>query len=161
MPEKRKEERNKEILIQSLDILRGKADTEIAKDIYTPNYDDHSGAPQRGPERVLAVREQARTAFPDLDYDIEEVIAEGDIVAFRMVMKGTHEGPLPGSGLPGTGKQVQVRQLHMVRFEGDKIAEHWAVRDDLGMMQQLGIIPGPGGPGGPGGPKPPGAPAGR
>ncbi|MFC6883280.1 MULTISPECIES: ester cyclase [Actinomadura] len=156
MAEKSQQERNKEILVKSLDVLRGKADPEVANDIYTPDYDDHSGAPQRGPARVLAVREQARTAFPDLDYDIEEVIAEGDIVAFRMVMKGTHKGPLPGSGLPGTGKTVAVRQLHMVRFEGERIAEHWAVRDDLGMMQQLGVIPGPGGPGGPGGPpKPP------
>ncbi|MEU8803928.1 ester cyclase [Spirillospora sp. NPDC048819] len=159
MPEKSQQERNKEILVRSLDILRGKADPEMAKSLYTADYDDHSGAPQRGPDRVLAVGEAARTAFPDLDYDIEEIIAEGDIVAWRMVMKGTHEGPLPGSGLPGTGKRVNVRQQHMVRFEGERIAEHWAIRDDLGMMQQLGVIPAPGGPppGGPGGPKPPGS----
>ncbi|MDL4774100.1 ester cyclase [Actinomadura xylanilytica] len=145
-----REERNKEILVKSLDILRGKAGPELANETYTADYTDNSGAPERGPARVLAVAEQALRAFPDLDYDIGQVIAEGDYVAFRLTMKGTHEGPLPGSGMPGTGKRVEVRQLHMIRFAGDRIAEHWAVRDDLGMMMQLGVIPGPPG-GGPAG----------
>ncbi|MFB4306700.1 ester cyclase [Actinomadura sp. GTD37] len=157
-----REARNKEILVKSLDILRGKAGAELANETYTADYTDNSGAPERGPARVLAVAEQARRAFPDLDYDVGQVIAEGDYVAFRLTMRGTHEGPLPGSGLPGTGKRVEVRQLHMIRFEGERIAEHWAVRDDIGMMRQLGVIPGPpggGGPGGPGGPPAGGPPA--
>jgi predicted ester cyclase len=105
-----------------------------------PDYTDHNAEGDRGPERVLRVAEQARTAFPDLTYDIEEVIAEGDIVAFRMVMEGTHLGPLPGTGLPGTGRQVRVQQLHMARIKDGKVAEHWAVRDDLGMLVQLGVL---------------------
>ncbi|MBC6468370.1 ester cyclase [Actinomadura alba] len=142
-----------------MDILRGKAGAELANETYTADYTDHSGAPERGPQRVLNAAKAARTAFPDLEYEIEQVVAEGDTVALRMVMKGTHAGPLPGSGLPGTGKSVEVPQMHLVRFADDKIAEHWALRDDLGMMRQLGVIPGPGGPGGP--PGPPGPPGGQ
>lgn len=137
------QERNKRVLIQSLDLLMGKAGPELATEVMAPDYLDHNAPDERGPERVLRVAAQARAAFPDLTYDIEEVIAERDIVAFRLVMHGTHKGPLPGSGLPGTGKRVTVRQMHMARVADGKVAEHWALRDDLGMMRQLGLIPSP------------------
>jgi predicted ester cyclase len=144
------EERNKEVLIRSLDLIMGKGGPELAEEVLAPDYLDHNAPEDRGPGRVLRIARQAREAFPDLKYDIEEVIAEGDIVAFRLRMEGTHQGPLPGSGLPGTGKRVQVRQLHMARVMNGKVAEHWAVRDDLGMLVQLGVFPPPGArPGGP------------
>jgi predicted ester cyclase len=79
-----------------------------------------------------------RTAFPDLHFEIEELVAEGDTVAGRLTMSGTHEGPLMGT--PPTGRSVRQDHMHFVRFRDGKTVEHWGVRDDLGMMRQLGLI---------------------
>lgn len=143
MAEEDLRERNKEIVVRSLELLMGKGGAELAHEVLAPDYTDHNAEGDRGPERVLRVAEQARRAFPDLGYEIEEVMAEGDLVAFRLLMHGTHRGPLPGMGLPGTGRRVSVRQIHMARVRDGKVAEHWAVRDDLGMLIQLGAL-GPG-----------------
>jgi predicted ester cyclase len=89
-----------------------------------------------------------RTAFPDLRFEIEELVAEGDVVAGRLTMSGTHEGPL--MGIPPTGRAVRQDHMHFVRFEGGKAVEHWGVRDELGMMRQLGVVPEPGQAGEPG-----------
>ena len=80
-----------------------------------------------------------RTAFPDLHFTIEELVAEGDIVAGRLTMSGTHEGPL--MGIPPTGRAVRQDHMHFVRFRDGKAVEHWGVRDELGMMQQMGVMP--------------------
>jgi predicted ester cyclase len=90
-----------------------------------------------------------RTAFPDLRFTIEELVAEGDIVAGRLTMTGTHEGPLMGMP-PPTGLAVRQDHMHFVRYRDGRAIEHWGVRDDLGMMQQLGVIPEPGQAGEPG-----------
>jgi predicted ester cyclase len=82
-----------------------------------------------------------RTAFPDLHFTIEELVAEGDTVAGRLTMSGTHLGPL--MGMPPTGGSVRQDHMHFVRFRDGKAIEHWGVRDELGMMQQLGVIPEP------------------
>jgi predicted ester cyclase len=89
-----------------------------------------------------------RTAFPDLRFEIEGLVAEGDTVAGRLTMSGTHEGPLMGT--PPTERSVRQDHMHFVRFRDGKAVEHWGVRDDLGMMQQLGIMPEPGQAGEPG-----------
>ena len=56
-------------------------------------------------------------------------------------MSGTHQGPL--MGMPPTGRSMQQAHMHFVRFRDGKAIEHWGVRDDLSMMQQLGVIPEP------------------
>jgi predicted ester cyclase len=82
-------------------------------------------------------------AFPDLHARIEDTLAEGDCVALRARWDGTHRGEL--MGLPPTGKQVQVQELHIFRMLNDQIAEHWINYDQVGMMQQLVVIPTPAG----------------
>jgi hypothetical protein len=77
-----------------------------------------------------------RTAFPDLHFTIEELIAEGDTVAGRLTMNGTHDGPL--MSMPPTGRPVRQDHMHFVRFRDGKAIEHWGVRDDMGMMASLG-----------------------
>lgn len=83
-----------------------------------------------------------RTAFPDLRFTIEELVAEGEVVAGRLTMSGTHEGPL--MGMPPTGRSVRQNHMHFVRFREGKAVEHWGVRDDVGMMRQMGVMPEPG-----------------
>jgi len=116
------------------------ADELIAPDFF--NHEDPPGMNSRGPESARQVVMMLRTAFPDLHYTIEELVAEGDMVACRMTMSGTHQGPL--MGIAPTGRSVrQQAQMHFVRFRYGKVIEHWAVRDDLGIMRQLGVIPVP------------------
>ncbi len=79
------------------------------------------------------------TAFPDGQYTIEELIAEGDKVAVRWTTLGTHTGEF--MGLPPTGKQVKVTAIVIDRIAEGKIVEEWANVDFLGLMQQLGVIP--------------------
>ena len=78
-------------------------------------------------------------AFPDFDSTIDLLVAEGDIVAGRMTTTGTHTGDF--MGIPATGKRVTFTETHIVRIANGKAVEHWGNQDDLGMMQQLGVIP--------------------
>ena len=115
----------------------------VADEVIDPDCLDHEAHPggDRGPESMRALITMLRTAFPDLHFAIEHLVAEGDTVAGRLTMSGTHEGPL--MGMPPTGRSVRQNNMHFVRFRDGKAIEHWGVRDDLGMMQQLGVIPAP------------------
>jgi predicted ester cyclase len=85
-----------------------------------------------------------QSAFPDLRYTIENIIADGDMVAERMRFEGTHRGDF--QGLPPTGMRVSFTGMQISRMSGGKIVELWGEFDALGMMQQLGAIPSPGQP---------------
>jgi predicted SnoaL-like aldol condensation-catalyzing enzyme len=84
-----------------------------------------------------------RTAFPDVHYTIEDVIASDDTVVLRVVCRGTQTGEL--GGRPATGKQATWTETHILRLDNGKPVEHWRNGDDLGMLQQLGMLGPPGG----------------
>lgn len=81
-----------------------------------------------------------RAAFPDIKAEFGHFIAEGDLVAFNWSLIGTNTGSL--RGMPPTGKAMTMHGINIERFENGKIVEHWSNPDLLGMMQQLGVIPG-------------------
>lgn len=116
----------------------------VADELIDPECLDHEAHPggNRGPESFRQLITMLRTAFPDLRFEIEDLIAEGDTVAGRLTMNGTHEGPL--MGMPSTGRKVRQAHMHFVRFRDGKAVEHWGVRDDMGMMRQMGLTPEPG-----------------
>ena len=82
-----------------------------------------------------------RVAFPDAQFTIEDIVAEGDRVVLRLTMRGTHQGPF--NGIPATGKPVVVVGTSIERIVDGRIVEGWVTNDALGMLQQLGVIPGP------------------
>jgi predicted ester cyclase len=82
------------------------------------------------------------TAFSNRRVTIEDALAEGDRVVVRTTFRGTHTGSL--MGIPPTGKQVTVSALNFFRIVNGRAAEQWVNNDDMGMMQQLGVIPAPG-----------------
>jgi steroid delta-isomerase-like uncharacterized protein len=111
-------------------------------DLVTATYVYHGpGLEVRGPEGIKGVMAMLRSAFPDWHETLEDLIAEGDKVVFRVTGHGTHEGEF--FGIPATGRQVTMGGLDLVRVEGGRLAEHWANFDQLGLMQQLGAIPAP------------------
>jgi predicted ester cyclase len=82
------------------------------------------------------------SAFPDLKMAVEDQMAEGDRVVTRWTATGTHNGEL--MGIPATGRKVTVTGIDISRWSGGKQVEHWGQFDQMGMMQQLGVIPTPG-----------------
>jgi predicted ester cyclase len=78
-------------------------------------------------------------AFPDARFPVDDVVAEGDRVAVRHRLVGTHGGPF--EGLPPTGRTVEIGAIVLLRFEGGRVAEGWLSADLLGLMQQIGAIP--------------------
>jgi len=78
-------------------------------------------------------------AFPDLHVTVEDLIEEGDKVACRNTVTGTHQGEY--KGLPPSGKSVTYNEIFICRFTGGKIAEIWGVVDVFSQMKQLGAIP--------------------
>jgi predicted ester cyclase len=88
-------------------------------------------------------------AFPDQRWEIVEMVSDGEMVTCRTIMRGTHLGQpsrpmvLGGvlAGVEPTGRRVEVNSIHMFRVRDGKLTEHFAVRDDLGMGRQLGLLP--------------------
>jgi steroid delta-isomerase-like uncharacterized protein len=95
----------------------------------------------RGPAVLHQMITMFRASFPDLHFDIQDMFAEGDRVAARCTMTGTHKGEF--MGIPPTNKAFRITAFDILRFEGSKVAEHWGITDQAGMMQQLGLMPGP------------------
>jgi steroid delta-isomerase-like uncharacterized protein len=115
--------------------------TEVIDELCAPNFLDHDPLP--GTTADLAGLKdfvaQIRAAFPDMQVTVEDMIAEGDRLAVRSTMHGTHEGDF--MGIPGSGKKVEVSNYDFVRFENDQAAEHWGVIDSAALMEQLGMAP--------------------
>lgn len=84
-----------------------------------------------------------RAAFPDGPLSIDDLIAEGDRVAHRWTVHGTHQREF--EGLAATGKPVTMTGIFIYRISGGKVMEVWVCVDDLGLLQQLGVVslPGP------------------
>ncbi len=80
-----------------------------------------------------------RSAFPDLHFTVEEVIADGDKVVARYSARGTHKGEL--NGIAPTGKSTNVSGVTIARIANGKVAESWVNWDALGLMRQLGVVP--------------------
>ncbi len=99
----------------------------------------------RGQEAVKQFNRQTRTAFPDLQLTLDELIAEGDKVVVRWTMRGTHLGEMRG-GIAPTGKPFTITGTTTNRLAGGKIAEAWGNIDTLGLLLQLGLVTPPGPP---------------
>ena len=93
-------------------------------------------APPLTPEAQQQRLAGLRTAFPDLHLTVEDIIVEGDRVAFRGVLRGTHHGLF--LGVPPTGKQVTAAAFDILQIEKGKIVAHWGGPDLLSILQQLG-----------------------
>jgi len=92
-----------------------------------------------GPAGYLAVTGMMRGGFPDIQWTIEELIAEEDKIAARFTMRGTHLGVF--FGVPPTGKKIQVQAMNFYRFAGGQIVEERGQPDLFGLLQQIGAVP--------------------
>jgi steroid delta-isomerase-like uncharacterized protein len=117
----------------------GKA--EVIDELCSQDFVDHNPLPGTSPD-LAGIKDfvaQIRAAFPDLQMTADDLIVEGDRLAVRSTMRGTHEGDF--MGIPATGKKVEVSNFDFVRFESDQAAEHWGAIDTDALMEQLGVAP--------------------
>ena len=138
-------EENKATSRRFYEELFNQGNLHVAEEIVTLDFvlhDPNIPEEPRGPEGLKQFVTMYRNVFPDLNFTIEDQIAEGEKVGTRWVAYGTHQGEL--MGIAPTGKRVTVRAFTLQRFSGSKIAEDWAHYDALGMMRQIGAIPEPG-----------------
>lgn len=113
---------------------------EAIRDLVTPGFVDHGAPPgmaRPGPDGYIATLRMV-TELMDLRYELHEVVAAGDLVAVRATAHGVDKsGHL---GLPPTGKPFAMPTMHLYRAEGDRLAEHWGVRDELSVLWQVGAL---------------------
>jgi len=113
----------------------------VIDEMYATNFVSHGDEDIRGIENVKQSTSEEFSAFPDLHLTIDDMVAEGDKVAARITMTGTHKGEYMGA--PPTNKKITIRAIAIERFAGGKIVEEWGMTNTLGLMQQLGVVPTP------------------
>lgn len=135
-------EQNKAVVRRYAEEVVGQGKLSVVDELFSEHYVGHvSGFPLMNRETDKQFVAMLRTAFPDLEKVIEDLIADGDRVVDRSTYQGTHQGLF--QGIPPTGRKVKVQGINIFRFEDGRVAETWTVVDNLGMMQQLGVIPAP------------------
>lgn len=135
-------EQNKTIVRRFIEEVISKGNLAVIDELIAPDYIYHApGMEVSGPDGMKQLFTMLRTAFPNWHETVEDMIAEGDKVVFRVTGNGTHKGEF--MGIPPTGKQVTMKGIDIVHIEGGKLVEHWANFDQLSLMQQLGVIPAP------------------
>ena len=118
---------------------------EAADELVEENFVELDPLPgqEQGREGLKDVIRMMRSAFPDINWIVEETIASGDKVVSRFKWTGTNRGKF--LGFPVTGRQVVVTGVVIDRLHAGKMADSRILMDSMGLMQQLGVIPGPGG----------------
>ena len=96
------------------------------------------GADLHGSAEFKHFHSAYRNAYPDVTIDVDDLVAEGDMVAVRWSAIGTHRGD--GLGFPATGRRAQFTGMVFVRIKDGRLVEGWNNFDQLGMLQQLGIV---------------------
>jgi len=132
------EERNTDIVRGWVDKIFNKQMMQNLDDYKQPStYHSHTPFPGTTPnlDGFKKAFDAVLTAFPDFHFNVDEVIAKGDVVVVRGTWTGTHKGNY--MGIAPTGKRISVTRLDMLRIEKDKIVEHWGFGDDWHKVRQL------------------------
>jgi steroid delta-isomerase-like uncharacterized protein len=114
---------------------------DVLDELIASDFTDHNPNPGQSPglEGLKQFISSMHTTLPDLQVNVEDMIAEGDKVVARLRISGTHQGEFMGNA--PTGNQVTLTGIDILGIAEGKVVEHWGNFDDLGMMRQLGVIP--------------------
>jgi predicted ester cyclase len=144
-------ETNKQLVQRYFAECFNRQNLDAAEEVMAAEYMEHALAPfgqvapglVHGPNHLRETVQWLVAQYPDLQMTIEALVAEGNIVVCRVLSEGTNLGVFNGV-LPPTGKRFSAYQSHWFRIDNGKLAEHWATREDLPMLLQLGILEPPG-----------------
>jgi predicted ester cyclase len=118
-----------------------KGDYSLADELLHPDYIDHSTLPSPAPgvegfkKRIAALRK----TFPDAIFSVDDIFVDGNKIGLRWTVRGTDTGGFRDR--PPSGKQVIINGINIEYIFDGKIIDHWSSPDNLGMLQQLGVIP--------------------
>jgi steroid delta-isomerase-like uncharacterized protein len=132
----------KAIVRRLIDEVWTRGNLSVADELVSENYVHHDPSSPDfgpGPEGEKKRATFYRTAFPDLQFTIEDIIGEDHTVTCRWSSTGTHQGPL--TVVAPSGKKVAISGMTFLRLDGEKIAEGWVNWDTFGLLQQLGVVP--------------------
>jgi steroid delta-isomerase-like uncharacterized protein len=136
------EEQNKQLIRQYFEAYDQQDTERIGQLVARSNYSFHnSGMPPMDWNGTKQFYNEAWSAFPDLHHEIFDILAEGDKVAVRYNIIGTHKGEL--QSIPPTGKEVSFGAMDFITLMDGKVAEEWEIADTIGLMQQIGATPAP------------------
>ena len=134
-------ETNKLVMGRFTDFINT-ASEKLADELISPDAIFHvpgRSEPVRGPAGYLAIIGMMRGGFPDIQWTLEEMIAEDDKVAARFTMRGTHRGTF--FGVPPTGKPIVVQAMNFYRLSSGQFVEERGQPDLLALLQQIGAVP--------------------
>ncbi|MCH8298175.1 MAG: ester cyclase [Chloroflexi bacterium] len=134
---------NKEVVSRFIEEFKNKANHGIVDELMSPDFVHHLTDPRlpAGRDGITALGQVIVGGFPDVHASVKELLADGDKVIERTQTSATHTGEF--NGIPATGRQVGWTEIHIYRLENGKIVELWSEIDLLGLLVQLGAIPGP------------------
>ena len=134
---------NKEVVSRFIEEFKNKANHGIVDELMSPDFVHHLTDPRlpAGRDGIKALGQVIVGGFPDVHASVQELLADGDKVIERTQTSATHTGEF--NGIPATGRQVGWTEIHIYRLENGKIVEQWSEIDLLGLLVQLGAIPGP------------------
>lgn len=132
---------NKGVIMTFIEEVINQGRLERADDLVIEDFVELDPLPgqAQGREGLKEVIRQIRSAFPDIRWTVDEMVAEGDKVFSRFTWSGTHEGAF--LGVPATGRRITVKGMVIDRLVSGKMADSRILMDTLGMMQQLGAAP--------------------
>ncbi|NJW52964.1 ester cyclase [Salinimicrobium oceani] len=130
-------EENKEVQQKFGDAINS-GNLDNLRDLVSQDVKDHDPAPNQasGPQGYIDFFTMMRNAFPDMQVEVEQLVADEDNVAFAYTLTGTHQGDFMGVG--ATNKPIEVRGMQISRFENGKMVERWGSSDELGILKQIG-----------------------
>jgi steroid delta-isomerase-like uncharacterized protein len=140
------EEQNQAVVKRFIEEMWNQRKLDLADELFSPDCithqlrggEDSAGAP-RTPESVKQEAAGWFAAFPDLKFDVEQMLSAGDHVVTCYTLRGTHTGAW--CGVPPTGKSVSVPMFTIHRIRDGKISEDWVLLGTLTFFQQLGLVP--------------------
>lgn len=123
-----------------LEEIFNQGNLDAIDELYTENFVGHEPQnPIQGREALKAWVQELRRVSPDFHMNLHETLVDGDMAATRWTVTRTHAADW--RGMPATNRPYVVSGITMSKFSGGKIAESWVNADNLGMLQQLGIVP--------------------
>lgn len=131
-------ERNKRLVLQMNDAVWNQGDFDRMDEFFSPDFVRHflpNGSELRGIDSLREQVRKHRESFPDWKEEIQQIVAEGDLVVIHFVSTGTNEGSWLGS--PPTGRTIRIHEVSILRIEDGRVAEQWLLPDLLGIERQL------------------------
>jgi steroid delta-isomerase-like uncharacterized protein len=132
---------NKQLITNFIDQVLNQGNIDATSRFFAHDVIEQVPFPGQGPgiEGIKLVIRSFRAAFPDMQWSVDEQIAEEDKVVTRFEWTGTHGGEF--LGIPATGKQVRIWGVVIDRIENGKVQDTRILMDTLGLMSQLGVFP--------------------